>query len=87
MQAGNNYVTMSIMRNFFRAKRERNEISEHFFFLHDEAYKKVPQGRFSGFDANEVFLIGAKTALTIFLKFCTPPYFDPNFLMKKFLDP
>ena len=49
--------------------------------------KKCHRGGFSGFDTNPVFLNAAKTALTIFLKFCTPPYFDPIFLMKKFLDP
>ena len=54
---------------------------------HDEAYKKVPQGRFSGFDTNKAFLGPAKTALTIFLKLCTAPYFGPIFLMKNFLDP
>ena len=36
---------------------------------------------------NQVFLEGAKTALTIFLKFCIPPYFGLNFLMKKNFDP
>ena len=49
--------------------------------------RKCHRGGFSGFDANQVFLRGAKTALTIFLKFCIPPYFGLNFLMKKFFDP
>ena len=48
---------------------------------------KCHRGGFSGFDANQAFLSAAKTALTIFLKFCIPPKFGLNFLMKKIFDP
>ena len=49
--------------------------------------KKCHRGGFSEKTANQVFLSAAKTALTIFLKFCISPYFDLIFLMKKIFDP
>ena len=49
--------------------------------------KKCHRGGFSEKTTNKVFLSAAKTALTIFLKFCIPPNFGLNFLMKKKFDP
>ena len=48
---------------------------------------KCHRGDFSEKTTNQAFLCPAKTALTIFLKFCIPPYFGLIFLMKKIFDP